>query len=277
MRPAPDRVDAPETPGRRLPDAERNARLDELVARTQPLRSRLQDHEMYGNLRDLAAVRVFMATHVLAVWDFMSLLKSLQLRLTGVRVPWIPIGDATVRRFINELVIEEESDEHPTGGHASHFELYLDAMRQAGCDCRPIDAVCRAVAGGGDAIAALRDAEVPRHVVDFVKLDLDLATAGQTHEIAAVFTLGREHVIPGMFAKLTSAAAIEPERLSLFEAYLTRHIGLDGDVHAPMAFRMLSILCGDDARRWEEAEAAARRALEARVALWDGVLEQLRA
>jgi hypothetical protein len=217
-----------------------------------------------------------METHVFAVWDFMSLLKSLQLRFTSVRVPWIPIGDRTVRRFVNELVMAEESDEHPSGGHSSHFELYLDAMRQAGCDLRPIEAVCSAVSDGGDALAAIRDTGAPRHVTDFVAFDLDVATDGQDHGVAAVFTLGREDLIPKMFTQLMRAAATEPERLALFEAYLERHIGLDGDVHAPMAFRTLALVCGDDARRWEEAETAARRALQARVALWDGVLAQLR-
>jgi hypothetical protein len=38
---------------------------------------------------------------------------------------------------------------------------------------------------------------------------------------------------------------------------------------------MVSDLCGDDAVLWEEAASAAEKAIEARLALWDGILEQI--
>ncbi|MEY4271633.1 MAG: hypothetical protein RL250_499, partial [Verrucomicrobiota bacterium] len=39
--------------------------------------------------------------------------------------------------------------------------------------------------------------------------------------------------------------------------------------------RMTALLCGDDPRKAEEAALAATEAIEARLALWDGILADL--
>ena len=88
-------------------------------------------HKLYSAIEDM---RVFMQYHVYAVWDFMSLLKSLQRNLTCVNVPWFPIGDADTRYLINEIVTGEESDVDQNGIRKSHFEMYLEAMDQCGAD-----------------------------------------------------------------------------------------------------------------------------------------------
>ena len=76
---------------------------------------------------------------------------------------------------------------------------------------------------------------------------------------AAVTKLARGAEMPSSFSGLT--------------AYLDRHIEIDGDSHGPLARKMVAQLCGQEDRAWEAAEAAAREALRARVALWDGALE----
>jgi hypothetical protein len=99
-----------------------------------PLRENIINHKVYGVIRSLDDLRVFMQYHVFAVWDFMSLLKSLQKDLTCVSVPWLPVGSADTRFLINEIVVGEESDVDADGNRKSHFEIYLDAMKQSGAD-----------------------------------------------------------------------------------------------------------------------------------------------
>jgi hypothetical protein len=104
-----------------------------------------------------------MESHVFAVWDFQSLLKAMQQRLTCTTIPWVPTPDPEARRLVNEIVLDEESDELPEGGAASHFELYLEGMRAAGADTGPIDRM----------IEALRTAKTPQ-------VEKPAATGGRT-------------------------------------------------------------------------------------------------
>ena len=76
-------------------------------------RGKLLRHRLYERLQTLEDLKVFMEMHVFAVWDFMSLLKALQLKLTCVRTPWLPEGTSQIRRLVNELVLGVESDNLP--------------------------------------------------------------------------------------------------------------------------------------------------------------------
>jgi hypothetical protein len=98
--------------------------LQEAVA---PARSRVITHPLYSSLNNRRAILTFMEHHVFAVWDFMSLLKSLQRNLTCVTVPWVPIGPPGTRRLINDIVLGEESDE-VARVYLSHFEWYVAGM-----------------------------------------------------------------------------------------------------------------------------------------------------
>lgn len=243
-----------------------------ILERLEPLRSALLAHPVYPKITSLPALRIFMEHHIYAVWDFMSLLKSLQMIFTTCRVPWVPVGDREVRRLINEIVLGEESDEDGRGGHASHFELYLHAMHEVGADTRRVLALTEGLQNGAEWSQAARHAELPQAALDFMAATFSIIEGGDLPAIAAAFTLGREDLIPDMFRKIVDdLAAEEPARLAVFRFYLERHIGLDEEEHGPMAMELLRRVCDGKAGAWERAERAAQKSLQARLQLWSAI------
>ena len=248
------------------------ANLDQLRAAIQSLRQSLLAHPIYHDIQSSQSLRTFMEHHVFAVWDFMSLLKVMQQRLCCVSVPWMPSAAATEGRFINEIVLGEESDEDGQGGHASHFELYHRAMTAFGADTSPIDRFLGALREGHSVRQGMQSAQAPNAVQHFVNHTFSEIEGGDICRIASAFTFGREDLLPHVFRKIVNELNVQADgRLEGFKYYLLRHIELDGDHHGPMAARLMSSLCGSDGTKWRAAEAAAVAALEARLVLWDGI------
>jgi hypothetical protein len=212
-----------------------------------------------------------MEHHVFAVWDFMSLLKSLQRNLTCVEVPWGPTGPTGSRRLINDIVLVEESDER-AGGFISHFELYLDGMTQAGADRTAIDAFIGLMRAGRPVLTSLKEAEAPGPAADFTSMTWGFIESAPVHCQAAAFAFGREDLIPDMFDQVADVNRTVANRLATFVDYLERHIQVDSEEHTPMAMQMLADLCGDDPAKWRQCEETVNTALAARARLWDGIL-----
>ena len=79
----------------------------------QPLRDKLDNHPVYSAVNSLDDLRLFMSHHVFSVWDFMSVVIYLKREIAPAAYPWVPLGTPSVRYFINQLVLEEESDQAP--------------------------------------------------------------------------------------------------------------------------------------------------------------------
>ncbi|WP_416984114.1 DUF3050 domain-containing protein [Streptomyces sp. T028] len=235
-------------------------------------RKEVTTHPIYQRISGQEHLRTFMAHHVFAVWDFMSLLKSLQRELTCVDVPWVPRGSAVARRLINDIVLVEESDEL-NGGFTSHYELYRAAMAEAGADTTRVDTFLDLIGEGHDLSAALRVAQVPAPAAEFVTTTFDIIAHSPLHCRAAVFAFSREDLIPDMFDQVIKEEGTD--RFPLFRDYLARHIEVDGEEHTPMALQMVTDLCGTDDTRWQEAVETVTVALEARSRLWDGITEAM--
>jgi hypothetical protein len=239
----------------------------------QDLRDALLQRQLYHSLQNETALRHFMASHIFAVWDFQSLLKALQRELTCVTTPWLPTTSREARRLINEIVLDEESGPHPDGGHASHFELYLDAMEQSGVGTQPIRHLLQHIQDGDALSLAMTKASLPPHIQEFLHTTFAIIEEGSLHRVMAAFFYGREDIIPDMFRRLVAQLdSQQPERWSTFRFYLEEHLHLDEEKHGPAAQRLMQSICGDDQQKWQEAEETAREALQARINLWDAIV-----
>jgi hypothetical protein len=249
-----------------------NNRIAQLKQQIEPLRAQLILHPLYQQMQTLEDLTTFMEHHAFAVWDFMSLLKALQQKLTCTEVPWMPVGNANTRYLINEIVTGEESDLDEQGNRTSHFELYLRAMQQAGSGAQAIYALFNELQNGKNIDEALIIADIPLAARLFVQHTFEVIATNQAHVQAAVFTFGREDLIPDMFISIVKEISSQfPGKVDLILYYLERHIEIDGDHHSHLAYEMTAELCGNDDTKWQEATQVVEAALQARLALWDGI------
>lgn len=253
-----------------------NTYIDRLKETIEPLRKEIINHRVYSEIKDINDLNIFMAFHVYAVWDFMSLLKTLQRKLTCTTVPWFPTGSAEIRHLINEIVVGEESDLDIHGERKSHFELYLDAMHQCGADTTNIETFIDVLKNTHDFNSAFSASQTPKEAQDFVDFTFNIIGSNKDYLQAAIFTFGREDLIPGMFISIVNDIHENfPDSISIFKYYLERHIEVDGDHHSHLALQMTSNLCGTNEQRWEEALQATIESLKKRINLWDGAYRKI--
>jgi hypothetical protein len=123
---------------------------------------------------------------------------------------------------------------------------------------------------------AIAETNLPASVKHFLSYTFEVVQHAPVHVQAAVFTFGREDLIPDMFMRILEQLHAEsPEQLSIFHYYIERHIEVDGGHHTHLAQQMVASLCGNDAQKWQEATDASLKSLEMRKVLWDGIVESL--
>lgn len=253
-----------------------NVYINNINKNIEPLRQEIINHKLYSTIRNIEDLKIFMKYHVYAVWDFMSILKTLQNNLTCTSVPWFPVGNADTRFLINEIVVGEESDVDQNGIRKSHFELYIDAMDQCGADTQPIKKFINELKVSKDFNTAFILSETPKEAADFVKYTFDIINSDKHHLQSAIFTFGREDLIPGMFISMVNDIHNNfPNDISIFKYYLERHIEIDGDYHSNLALEMTSSLCANNKEFWEQAEIATIESLKQRINLWNGACNEI--
>lgn len=243
----------------------------------QPQKELLLQHSLYKKVKTIEDLQCFLENHVYAVWDFMSLLKALQSKLTCTTTPWFATQNPQTRYLINEIVLAEESDLTIDGNRSSHYEMYIEAMKACGANTTGIEDFLSEVDSLKNIFVAIKKSNLHPNIKAFLDFTFRVIEEGKSHEIAAAFTFGREDLIPSMFTEiLKNFQANFPETdLSKLIYYFERHIELDADEHGPMAMKMITELCGTDAQKWSDVEEVSKLALEKRIGLWDAIEETI--
>lgn len=252
-------------------------KIETINASIQPQKDILLNHPLYKKVQNLEDLHRFLESHVYAVWDFMSLLKALQSKLTATTTPWLPVGNPEIRYLINEIVLAEETDLTLDGKRQSHYEMYIDAMKDCGADISEIQKFLENVVATQNIYVSIKQSELHPKIKAFLDFTFRVIDEGKPHEIAAAFTFGREDLIPSMFTEILKNFQENFPNTDLTKLiyYFERHIELDADEHGPMAMQMVEELCNNDDHRWDEVKEVSIQALEKRIGLWDAIEEQI--
>ena len=251
--------------------------IDNIQEKIKNHRDRLLEHKLYSNIETIKDLQLFTENHIYAVWDFMSLLKALQIRLTCTKTPWLPNNNSQTAYLINEIVLAEETDINQVGERKSHYELYLDAMIDIGAKTEKPVEIINEIANSENIFNAIENINIHPNIKNFLNFTFSVIDEGKPHKIAAIFTFGRENLIPNMFNEILREFEknVSEGDISKLIYYFERHIELDEDEHGPMALEMVSMLAENDPIKWKEIEDISIEALEKRILLWDAINEQI--
>ena len=251
--------------------------IDSIQNKIKDHQNKLLEHKLYSNIESIKDLQVFTENHIYAVWDFMSLLKALQIRLTCTKTPWLPNNNSQTAYLINEIVLAEETDINQVGVRKSHYELYLDAMIDIGAKTEKPVEIINEIANSENIFNAIENINIHPNIKNFLNFTFSVIDEGKPHKIAAIFTFGRENLIPNMFNEILREFEknVSEGDISKLIYYFERHIELDEDEHGPMALEMVSMLAENDPDKWKEIEDISIEALEKRILLWDAINEQI--
>lgn len=239
-----------------------------LEPKLEMIQGELFKHPVFTQLSDRQNLKTFMEYHVFAVWDFMSLLKALQIKLTHCTIPWQPsLYPKELVRFVNSIVMDEESDFDHQNQVCDHFSMYVQAMEEVQANTKDIR----------NFVLDFNLDGLPNAIRDFVDFNISISRTYPLHVIAGVFCFGREKIIPDIFREILSnlKGSGLAETLPALTHYLNRHIVVDEEDHGPMAEKLLIASCNNSPKLYQEAMSFGIQACLLRKKLFDAALEAI--
>jgi hypothetical protein len=149
-------------------------------------------------------------------------------------------------------------------------------MNQCRANSTEIEKFITELKQSGNFEKAFSKANTPKEAKEFVDFTFEIIDSKKDYLQSAIFTFGREDLIPGMFISMINDINKNfPDNISIFKYYLERHIEVDGEHHSHLALQMTDNLCGNNQEFWLEAEQATILSLQQRINLWNGVYDAI--
>ena len=145
----------------------------------QPQKDILLQHTLYKKVQTIDDLHHFLENHVYAVWDFMSLLKALQSKLTCTTTPWFATNNPEIRYLINEIVLAEETDLTLDGRRQSHYEMYVEAMEDCGANTREIKHFLSEVHSLQNVFIAIKQSDLHPNIKGFLEFTFQVINEGK--------------------------------------------------------------------------------------------------
>lgn len=104
--------------------------------------------------------------------------------------------------MINHLVLLEESDLDWNNKPHSHFEMYLDAMKQMHVDTSNVENFVELIRKGMSVLDAINSTRLEEGVAEYLKTTHEIVSSGKVHVVAGAFAFSREVIIPQIFSQI---------------------------------------------------------------------------
>jgi hypothetical protein len=175
-------------------------------------------------------------------------------------------------RFINEIILAEESDLLSDGRIMSHCQMYMHAMQEIGASTQNFENFLKAMKEHDFHSFEVKQF-IPTPAYEFMTTTFSIVNSKSPHVVIAGFCYGRENIIPDLFLSILNKSKLSPKIAPIFREYLSKHIELDGDIHGPMAIEMTNYSCAGSHKKELEVESTKLLSIESRIRFWNGIHE----
>ncbi|WP_432222752.1 DUF3050 domain-containing protein [Flavobacterium sp. TMP13] len=243
----------------------------------QTQKALLESHSAFGKIQQLEDLQCFVEHHIYAAWDFMSLLKALQTKLTCATTPWFPTENAQVRYLINKMVLAEESNYGDNELGMSHYESYVKAMDCCNADTTGINHFLSEVQSLHNIFVAIKRSNLHPSIKSLLDFTFRVIEEGKTHEIAAALLFGRINLYPtGLIATTKRFQLNNPvTKLAPLVSHFERNNIIDNTQLEADLTQILIDLCGNDVVKWNEVQEIAVLAVEKQLELLAAIEEHI--
>ena len=233
----------------------------------------LDGHKLYDHIVSKKSLKFFMERHIICVWSYNALLRSLQKDIVALSLPLNTESHKEAVRLISEIILNEEVEDLGDGSYLSHLELYLESMQSLECDLSNILSFFDILEGGVSPEKAFIYVAFSNEIKRYAEHTISVLKRPLHIRAAALFYEG-EPFIPDHFLNVIERLSNQMNVDRLLD-YLELHIeGLKCPGFSA-AGRLVEVLCRADRSLNRESEVMAEKVMWERIVLWNSLLADI--